>query len=513
MAMGLTLPLGACGPKDLDSDGYVFGEDCDDSDAEVNPSAPEVCDEIDNNCDGVIDSNATDRSSWYADSDGDGFGDAESVTLSCEAPESSVSDNSDCGPSDPDINPDASEVEGDRLDNDCDEMIDEMTCPDSTIPHDQQAVRSAGPEANLKFCTELPIDGICLSPDSIDAKELVSLTVGAAPTGAAAQGSRYSGNWVVGDQVCGPDEVNPESCCYVFTVSAGTRQLDLTDLLLGVEGEGTIDRFFNEDAGATIGADNGQPVHGRPLVIHGSARTATTGGSQDWSSPLDLPISDMTVEQRLKVSELWHRAALYEHASVASFSKFTLELMALGAPPELIIEASLAQVDEVKHAVDCSSVASSFAGRPISPGLLDVEGALTKRTSPRDLMIQTILDGCINETLAAAEAAWLAEQCEIKPIKEILKKIAKDESRHAALGWKTVRWLINENPELIGVARYTFRCAHPETTTKERGLNANDQWLAAFGCVPSDKRASIVTDVWESVITPCATALLDSTSA
>ncbi|MFN0275317.1 MAG: MopE-related protein [Chitinophagales bacterium] len=68
--------------------------DCDDSDAAVNPSATEICNEIDDNCDGNIDEGV--QSTFYADVDGDGFGDATSTTLACSAPSGYVSDNTDC---------------------------------------------------------------------------------------------------------------------------------------------------------------------------------------------------------------------------------------------------------------------------------------------------------------------------------------------------------------------------------------------------------------------------------
>ena len=63
----------------IELEGFVrYGEDCDDfspNAASVYPTSDEYCDGIDNNCDGVIDGEqAIDRLSWYADSDGDGYG-------------------------------------------------------------------------------------------------------------------------------------------------------------------------------------------------------------------------------------------------------------------------------------------------------------------------------------------------------------------------------------------------------------------------------------------------------
>jgi hypothetical protein len=60
---------------DEDGDGFTSDVDCDDTLADVNPDAPEICDGVDNDCDGQIDgASATDASTWYADTDGDGYG-------------------------------------------------------------------------------------------------------------------------------------------------------------------------------------------------------------------------------------------------------------------------------------------------------------------------------------------------------------------------------------------------------------------------------------------------------
>ena len=112
----------ACGVPD----GYAaVGDDCDDSEALALPGGIEVCDEIDNDCDGFVDEDdATDAHTFYADVDGDGFGDPDSSTRSCEVATGYVDQARDCDDLDPDIRPDAPEI-CDTLDNDCDELIDD----------------------------------------------------------------------------------------------------------------------------------------------------------------------------------------------------------------------------------------------------------------------------------------------------------------------------------------------------------------------------------------------------
>jgi len=114
----------ACNPdkKDLDEDGYVGAEDCNDDDASVHPGQDEVCDGIDNDCDGGIDNGATDATTWYADADADGFG-GQLTLVDCEQPSGYLATSDDCDDTDAAVNLDASEV-CDGIDNDCDGLVD-----------------------------------------------------------------------------------------------------------------------------------------------------------------------------------------------------------------------------------------------------------------------------------------------------------------------------------------------------------------------------------------------------
>ncbi len=126
--------------KDMDNDGYgnsnitesaceqpmgyvSMGNDCDDDNDTINPGAEDICNGIDDNCDGVADEN-TPNQIWYKDKDEDGFGNSAVSLEDCEQPEGYVLSDADCDDNNSDINPDAQES-CNGIDDNCDGEIDE----------------------------------------------------------------------------------------------------------------------------------------------------------------------------------------------------------------------------------------------------------------------------------------------------------------------------------------------------------------------------------------------------
>ena len=107
---------------DADGDGYVGEDDCDDSDANIHPGVEEICDGLDNNCDGEIDEGVT--ITFYLDADEDGFGDPTISEERCEQGIDSVPNNNDCDDSDPNVHPGVEEI-CNGIDDDCDDVIDD----------------------------------------------------------------------------------------------------------------------------------------------------------------------------------------------------------------------------------------------------------------------------------------------------------------------------------------------------------------------------------------------------
>ncbi len=110
--------------------GYVSNStDCDDNDANNYPGNTEVCDGQDNDCDGQVDEGA--GNTYYADTDGDGYGDSNNSTQACSTPSGYVSNSTDCDDNDANNYPGNTEV-CDGQDNDCDGQVDEGCSSSST---------------------------------------------------------------------------------------------------------------------------------------------------------------------------------------------------------------------------------------------------------------------------------------------------------------------------------------------------------------------------------------------
>ena len=145
-------------------------------------------------------------------------------------------------------------------------------------------------------------------------------------------------------------------------------------------------------------------VDGRPLLVDGHALTAESRPGA-WGSQT-LTLQEVAPAQREAVRTRWIQAGLTEHASVAAFARFSLQLMALGAPADLLLDASTAAADEVHHADACFAVASAL-GPSVGPSTLPVHDLSSPGGAQLDaesVLRSTFLEGCLGETVAAALA-------------------------------------------------------------------------------------------------------------
>ncbi|HCP47780.1 MAG TPA: hypothetical protein DIU15_17195, partial [Deltaproteobacteria bacterium] len=110
--------------NDADEDGFVAGEDCDDNNPAVHPESIEICDDKDNDCDGLVDEgDAFAARTWYPDADGDGFGDEANATTACSQPDGHTDLGGDCDDTEASTYPGASEL-CNTVDDDCNGLAD-----------------------------------------------------------------------------------------------------------------------------------------------------------------------------------------------------------------------------------------------------------------------------------------------------------------------------------------------------------------------------------------------------
>ena len=106
------------------------GGDCADNDTAIHPGATELCNGIDDNCDGQTDVGA--QTLYYADEDGDGDGDVNQSVLACIAPPGYVTTGTDCNDQNDKVNAKAAEL-CDGIDNNCNGQTDEGKPADCAV--------------------------------------------------------------------------------------------------------------------------------------------------------------------------------------------------------------------------------------------------------------------------------------------------------------------------------------------------------------------------------------------
>lgn len=252
---------------------------------------------------------------------------------------------------------------------------------------------------------------------------------------------------------------------------------------------------------------------GRPFVVNGIVHTAELTVGEDWLSPQHTIAPAQPIHKHHSgIAQAWARDALMEHASIASFARFTLDLMALGAPPELLLQAQQAAADEVRHAEICFSIARRLGAELCSPGPLACESF-----EPRSLaeaIEAAVVEGCIGETLAGALAAERAARCTDQALSHTLQEIAEDELRHAELAWRFVSWTISAFGETAArSAEHAFNsalntCIEPSSSCAE----STPTVLHSAGLLSAQEQRDTVRRIHASVLRPAARCLMLSAS-
>jgi hypothetical protein len=251
-------------------------------------------------------------------------------------------------------------------------------------------------------------------------------------------------------------------------------------------------------------------VPGRPFWIDGEVRTASTSQRGDWAgegalAELDGELSEL---DRAVLADYFARAALLEHASVAAFARFALELLHFGAPLHLVAGAQRAMGEELEHARLCFALASRYSGHSVGPGALDVRGCL-EHLSLADAVRSAVREGCVGETVAAVQAAEAFEHARDAGVKAALEQIRRDEWEHAQLSFQFVRWALELDATLGSAVLDELReCAPP--VRREHDATEAERRRAAHGLLPEAHLSAIAARVHAEVVSPLLSELVAS---
>jgi hypothetical protein len=253
---------------------------------------------------------------------------------------------------------------------------------------------------------------------------------------------------------------------------------------------------------------------GRPFLVNDAARVAPiVGGGRGWSRAVDRTLessdANLTANDRALLADAWANDAAMEHASVASFSRFSLALLAAGAPAELVELAHRAALDELRHARLCFALASRYRGETLGPGPFPIEAGVHVEADLASLAVSTVREGCLGETVAAVVAAEQLARASDPAVRAALLEIAEDEARHALLAWKTVAWAIRVGGAPV---RAAVECAlvdvlSPKVSPSRVPGEASAK-LEAHGQLDAFSKASTIAGAIANVVVPAARALL-----
>lgn len=252
---------------------------------------------------------------------------------------------------------------------------------------------------------------------------------------------------------------------------------------------------------------------GRPFLDAGRMLGAKEQSRRDWLQAQVYPETSIEAMTRAALARAWQMDATTEHASIASFARFTLQLLSLGAPADLVADVQRAALDEVGHAQACYELASRYAGRALGPGELPMPRQLTV-VPLAQAAAEAVHEGCVAETIAAQQAHEQLQHALDPQVRAALQVIAADEARHAALAYRFVRWAVEiggaEVTEAVHAAFARARLQLMADVLQPQADQDGLQWTVwrEHGRLTADEQRAAALACWHEVIEPCAGALL-----
>jgi len=264
----------------------------------------------------------------------------------------------------------------------------------------------------------------------------------------------------------------------LFTLSGRTQWL-LRDYAVNI---GMRNAYEGRDNPVSTFGSSEMCIVGRPLRtsngvvrVDASARTAVASPAAD--------VDDEALAAGLE----WQSAAQYECASVPAFLQLAVELLAHDAPDALVEAALSAAEDEMVHARISADLASRYLGSRVWPTLPDVapRAPLAGRAGLMRLATESWLDGCLGEGMAAERARRASQQATDAGARIAQRLIARDEARHAELGWSILQWTLTVGADAARDAVSTLRNADIDPA------EGHHRAIAQYGCLGTSEISEV----------------------
>ena len=257
-------------------------------------------------------------------------------------------------------------------------------------------------------------------------------------------------------------------------------------------------------------SSSASPLH--RAVLHRLQAAPRNGG---WAQAASRPdVHGLSPEERAALAAHWQDAAQEEHAAVASFSHLSLELLALGAPAELLASVHAAALDEIRHARLCFSLASTYAGVEITPPAITCRPEMPTEASFVSLAASAARNGCVHETAMALIAAERLSRATDPAVQEALVQIVEDELRHAELAWSVVTWAVRQGgaPARTAASRgFKMGMCHLAQPPTDAPASEHPA-LSAHGLLSAGALQGAALRALTEVLMPCARALLEGSA-
>ena len=262
---------------------------------------------------------------------------------------------------------------------------------------------------------------------------------------------------------------------------------------------------------------------GRPFVVDGRAVLASLVSPPrpegQWALDDEVLATELAQDAaalddvtRAVIADVFARDGLTEHASIASFAQHVLELLALGAPASLVVDAQRALGEEIAHARRAFLVASAYAGAPMGPGPLVIAGALDRPLTLESFAARAAAEGCVAETIAALQlhaAADAATASGRAALASLLRATAEEEAEHALLAWRVVGWAIAKGGVAVrdAVARVLARAPEHVGFGPYAEEACNPALLRAHGVLSRRERRELAVAALDAVFVPVRRSL------